>query len=150
MSDERVGIFWAPTAALIGANTAVFFENRVNHRPSGFNRVFDWLTSIYTSIVGVTLRVSAVMLLIYGGLLYLTYETFMRSPTGFIPTQDKGYLLLNVQLPDSAALEMSPSPSRSQSTQLPAESMIASIPQVMWPSARHATIGKVPASPRTG
>ena len=26
-------------------------------------------------------------------------------PTGFIPTQDKGYLLVNVQLPDSASLE---------------------------------------------
>ena len=30
---------------------------------------------------------------------------FTRTPTGFVPQQDKGYLLLNVQLPDSSAVE---------------------------------------------
>ena len=35
----------------------------------------------------------------------LTYWQFIRTPTGFIPQQDKGYLLLNVQLPDSASVE---------------------------------------------
>ena len=44
-------------------------------------------------------------MLIYGGLLFLTYEEFNRAPTGFVPQQDKGYLLLNVQLPDSASVE---------------------------------------------
>ena len=43
--------------------------------------------------------------LLYGGLLGLTYWGFTRTPTGFIPPQDKGYLLVNVQLPDSASLE---------------------------------------------
>ena len=51
------------------------------------------------------MRVSIIVLLIYGGLLGLTYWVFMRTPTGFIPAQDKGYLLVNVQLPDSASLE---------------------------------------------
>src|SRR5208282_2384948 len=41
----------------------------------------------------------------YAGLLGLTYWQFQRTPTGFIPQQDKGYLLLNVQLPDSASVE---------------------------------------------
>ena len=36
--------------------------------------------------------------IVYGGLLVLTYWQFDRAPTGFIPQQDKGYLLLNVQL----------------------------------------------------
>ena len=35
----------------------------------------------------------------------MTYWQFQRTPTGFIPQQDKGYLLLNVQLPDSASVE---------------------------------------------
>ena len=35
----------------------------------------------------------------------LTYWEFTRVPTGFVPQQDKGYLLLNVQLPDSASVE---------------------------------------------
>jgi hydrophobe/amphiphile efflux-1 (HAE1) family protein len=49
--------------------------------------------------------VSLVALLAYGGLLALTYREFQSAPTGFIPQQDKGYLLLNVQLPDSASVE---------------------------------------------
>ncbi len=45
------------------------------------------------------------MLLLYGGLLYATYWSMGHAPTGFIPEQDQGYLLVNVQLPDSASLE---------------------------------------------
>ena len=44
-------------------------------------------------------------MLIYGGLLALTYWQFSHTVMGFIPQQDKGYLLLNVQLPDSASVE---------------------------------------------
>jgi len=51
------------------------------------------------------LRLSAIVLLGYGGLLLLTYTEFVSTPTGFIPQQDKGYLILNVQLPDSASVE---------------------------------------------
>ena len=56
-------------------------------------------------MVGRLLRISVVVLLGYAGLLYLTYYGFAHTPTGFIPTQDKGYLLVNVQLPDSTSLE---------------------------------------------
>jgi hydrophobe/amphiphile efflux-1 (HAE1) family protein len=42
---------------------------------------------------------------VYAGLLFLTYRTFVGTPTGFVPQQDKGYLILNVQLPDSASVE---------------------------------------------
>src|SRR5207244_9326563 len=45
-----------------------------------------------------------VVLLVYGGLLVLTYFGFAAAPKGFIPAQDKGYLLVNVQLPDSASV----------------------------------------------
>jgi multidrug efflux pump len=48
---------------------------------------------------------SVVVLAGYAGLLYVTGWEFSRVPTGFIPPQDKGYLLVNVQLPDSASLE---------------------------------------------
>jgi hydrophobe/amphiphile efflux-1 (HAE1) family protein len=70
-----------------------------------FNRAFLAATNIYTRIVGGLLRVSLLVLLVYGGLLYLTYAGFTKAPSGFIPTQDKGYLLVNVQLPDSTSLE---------------------------------------------
>jgi multidrug efflux pump len=71
----------------------------------GFNVVFDWMTNFYGATVGRMLRISALVLAIYGGLLVLTYVEFNRTPTGFIPQQDKGYLILNVQLPDSASVE---------------------------------------------
>ena len=72
---------------------------------SWFNSVFNMLTSGYVSIVGVCLRISIVALLAYCGLVYLTYYLFQISPAGFIPSQDKGYLLVNIQLPDSASLD---------------------------------------------
>jgi multidrug efflux pump subunit AcrB len=70
----------------------------------GFNRGFDYSVGVYSRAVGGLLRVSILVLLVYGGLLALTYAGFVRAPKGFIPTQDKGYLLVNVQLPDSASV----------------------------------------------
>ena len=69
-----------------------------------FNGAFELSTNLYTRTVSRALRVSLLVLLIYGGLLGLTWLGFMRTPTGFIPQQDKGYLLVNVQLPDAAAV----------------------------------------------
>ena len=71
---------------------------------AAFNVGFDAVTAAYLKLVGVTLRLSAVVLVGYGGLLYLTYHTLATTPAGFIPAQDKGYLLVNVQLPDAASL----------------------------------------------
>ncbi|HYT95594.1 MAG TPA: efflux RND transporter permease subunit [Gemmataceae bacterium] len=70
-----------------------------------FNRGFDATAEGYTRTVGQLLRVSVVVLVLYGGLLYLTYHIFTITPTGFIPQQDKGYLLVNVQLPDASSVE---------------------------------------------
>ena len=70
-----------------------------------FNLGFQKTSDIYSRSVGLLLRVSVIVLAVYGGLLYLTYFSFTRVPTGFIPAQDKGYLLVDVRLPDSASLE---------------------------------------------
>ena len=70
-----------------------------------FNVGFAWATEGYTRLVGGALRVSLLVLVVYGGLLYLTYWGFTNSPSGFIPMQDKGYLLVNIQLPDAASVE---------------------------------------------
>jgi multidrug efflux pump len=69
----------------------------------GFNAVFDSATRLYGRTVAWFLRLSAVVLLIYAGLLGLTYYGYTIIPSGFIPNQDKGYLIANVQLPDSAS-----------------------------------------------
>ncbi len=51
------------------------------------------------------LRVFVLVFLVYVGLLVLTGRQFMSTPRGFIPSQDMGYMLVNLQLPDSASLE---------------------------------------------
>ncbi|HTN04084.1 MAG TPA: efflux RND transporter permease subunit, partial [Planctomycetaceae bacterium] len=72
-----------------------------------FFRLFNWSfrtgTRGYVGLVGRLLRVPALVLVAYGGLLGLTWWGFGQLPTGFIPPQDKGYLLASVQLPDAAS-----------------------------------------------
>ncbi len=70
-----------------------------------FNLGFVRTTRLYTRLVGSILRISVVVIVGYVGLLYLTYVGFGKAPSGFIPAQDKGYLLVNVQLPDSTSVE---------------------------------------------
>lgn len=71
----------------------------------GFNSLFDWSTEGYAWFVGKLLRLSFVVLLGYGGLLVLTYVVFRVAPTGFVPDQDQGRIIANVQLPDSSSLQ---------------------------------------------
>jgi multidrug efflux pump len=71
----------------------------------GFNWFFERATQAYGTGVGWSLRLSAIALLIYVGLIGLTGLGFARVPSGFVPIQDKGYLVLNIQLPDAASLE---------------------------------------------
>ncbi len=70
-----------------------------------FNLGFETSANFYARGVGILLRLSVIVLAVYVGLLYLTYFGFTHVPTGFIPPQDKGYLLVDVRLPDSASLE---------------------------------------------
>ncbi len=70
-----------------------------------FNLGFKYAAEGYSQTVRIMLKASIVVLAIYAGLLYLTYFSFTKVPTGFIPSQDKGYLLVDVRLPDSASLE---------------------------------------------
>ena len=71
----------------------------------GFNWVFDVVTGAYAAVIGRSLRLCLVVLAIYVGLLVMTYFEFKRAPTGFIPQQDQGRLIVNIQLPDSASLQ---------------------------------------------
>ena len=70
-----------------------------------FNRFFDWASRTYTAWVRRIIRFSFVALLLYGGLVALTGFTFTRIPTGFVPIQDKQYVIAVAQLPDAASLD---------------------------------------------
>ena len=70
-----------------------------------FNRFFAWAAGLYSAGVARVIRVSAVSLLVYAGLVFLGVRVFQRVPTGFIPDQDKQYLICVAQLPDAASLD---------------------------------------------
>jgi multidrug efflux pump len=70
-----------------------------------FNAGFKVTSDGYARSVSGLLRVWVIVLAVYVGLLVLTGFSFTVVPTGFIPPQDKGYLLVDVRLPDSASLE---------------------------------------------
>jgi len=70
-----------------------------------FNRLFAWSSLRYAGGVRAVIRRSGVVLLLYAGLAALTWVGFDRVPTGFVPTQDKQYLVAFAQLPDAASLE---------------------------------------------
>ena len=69
-----------------------------------FNYVFDRVSEMYGGLVSRMIRLSTIALIGYAGLLVATYFGFQIVPTGFIPKQDQGYLIVAVQLPDSASL----------------------------------------------
>src|SRR5262252_1967252 len=72
-----------------------------------FNRFFQWSGNKYSSGVGAVIRKSAIALAVYAGLVFLTGWSFNKVPTGFVPTQDKQYLVAFAQLPDGASLDRS-------------------------------------------
>ncbi|MBI4863047.1 MAG: efflux RND transporter permease subunit [Candidatus Riflebacteria bacterium] len=71
----------------------------------GFNWCFDRLTASYGRGIRWVVRLSAVMLLVYGGLIFMTFVGAKTVAVGFIPQQDKGYMVVHAQLPEGASLE---------------------------------------------
>jgi multidrug efflux pump len=70
-----------------------------------FNRVFEWSALRYVGVAGRLLRRSGLAVAVYGGLLFLTWLGFASVPGGFIPQQDKQYLVAYAQLPEAATLD---------------------------------------------
>ncbi|MDY3553707.1 efflux RND transporter permease subunit [Gemmata sp. JC717] len=71
----------------------------------GFNWTFDRGTKLYGTAVAWLIRLTVVVLLVYAGLLAVAGKGFSMVPGGFIPQQDQGYLVVNLELPPAAAVE---------------------------------------------
>jgi hydrophobe/amphiphile efflux-1 (HAE1) family protein len=69
-----------------------------------FNRYFDKLTRGYGWLSAKTVRISVIMLLVYAGVVAFGLNEFRKTPVGFIPQLDRGYLVIVTQLPPAAAL----------------------------------------------
>jgi multidrug efflux pump len=70
-----------------------------------FNRAFARMSQSYVGGVSRLLGRSSIALAIYGVLIALTAVTFMKTPGGFVPQQDKLYLVAIAQLPDAASID---------------------------------------------
>jgi len=88
-----------------------WFQRLINFFFGWLFKSFEWVftkfTNGYTGLVRRTLKLAALALLLYGGLLFLTVRTFNQVPSGFVPTSDKGYLIAFAQLPDASSIERS-------------------------------------------
>ena len=69
-----------------------------------FNRGFDRLSHLYGSAAGFVIGHSALMLLVYVALIGSAGWLLATTPQGFIPAQDRGYVIVSVQLPGAASL----------------------------------------------
>lgn len=71
----------------------------------GFDRFFTKLEGRYGALTTGVVSRSRTMMLAFFALAGLTVWLFGGVPTGFLPIEDQGYVLVNVQLPDAASLE---------------------------------------------
>ncbi len=95
----------AVAGGMLGWYSIRFVNGALDRFFRGFNWLFERATDVYGRTVGWFLRLSAIVLVAYVGLIGLTFVGFTRVPSGFVPNQDRGYLVVNIQLPDSASLE---------------------------------------------
>ncbi len=81
---------------------------KVLGKPFGlFNRGFARTSSAYSKGVSTIVRRTGIALAVYAGLIVLTYFGFMAVPGGFIPSQDKQYVVAVTQLPAASSLDRS-------------------------------------------
>jgi HAE1 family hydrophobic/amphiphilic exporter-1 len=128
------GLFFRQFAVTIAASTliscfvsltlspalcAVLFKaHELGHKPqsspivrlvrAGFERFnfgFEWLSNGYGRMTRRFVQFTGLVLVAYAVLIGVTGVQFARTPTGFIPEQDQGYLISVVQLPPGATLE---------------------------------------------
>ncbi|MGY4406466.1 efflux RND transporter permease subunit [Bradyrhizobium sp. USDA 3315] len=69
-----------------------------------FNRGFDWLSRYYADVAGFVIRHRVVMLLVYVVLIGSAGWLLVTTPQGYIPAQDRGYVIISAQLPGAASL----------------------------------------------
>jgi len=71
----------------------------------GFNRGFEWVSTRYGALTGRLIRIGLIMMIAYGGLLFLTFQRLAATPTGLVPQLDRGYFIAAFQLPSGATLD---------------------------------------------
>jgi len=80
-----------------------------NGKRNWFTRAFDFfyrpIERLYAWITRQILKVWWVMILLFIATAAVTFYWYQKTPTGFLPTEDQGYVIVAVQLPDAASLD---------------------------------------------
>jgi hydrophobic/amphiphilic exporter-1 (mainly G- bacteria), HAE1 family len=71
----------------------------------GFNAIYGRMEQRYAGLIGHMVAHAGLMTLIAFAIMAVAFYGLARVPTGFLPIEDQGYVLVSVQLPDGAALE---------------------------------------------
>src|SRR5205085_8996597 len=71
----------------------------------GVNRVIDGGTSALVSMLRGLIRVRALVVLVFAALLGVTWWVYRSVPTGFVPDEDQGYVMVLIQAPAGASLD---------------------------------------------
>jgi len=82
---------------IAGAPFRVFFK--------GFNWAFDRFSINYGRLTGRLVRFGFIMLILYAGLLFVTYRYLTNTPTGLVPQLDRGYFIAVFTLPPGSTLD---------------------------------------------
>ena len=94
---------------LTPALCALLLKEAVHEHQSGFFGKFNaWFTKVthgYSGAVDKVLGRPKAWLGVFAVVLVLAFILFKRVPTAFVPTEDKGYFAVALQLPDAASLE---------------------------------------------
>jgi HAE1 family hydrophobic/amphiphilic exporter-1/multidrug efflux pump len=90
----------------------------------GFNHVFERVTGGYVRANRAIIRFAPIAVIVLIGFYVLTGKVATTVPTGFLPAEDLGYFMINVQLPDAASLE------RTQAVMKQAEDVLLKTPGV--------------------
>jgi HAE1 family hydrophobic/amphiphilic exporter-1 len=87
---------------------ALFLKRGTKQHTLGFglfNKVFGWTTKGYMNMLGMTVRRCTFGMCLFVLLGLLTLIGFRTLPTGFLPDEDQGYLMVNVEMPEGTSLE---------------------------------------------
>jgi multidrug efflux pump len=72
-----------------------------------FNEFFDWSTKVFVGITRRTIKLWVFALVLFGGLLFMTYNTMQKLPSGLVPSEDKGVLLVLLNMMPATSLSES-------------------------------------------
>lgn len=93
--------------SLTPALCAIFLKP--THKPAiypvrKFNELFDKLTLKFSLQVGKILKRGLLFVLLFGGILFATYDLFKRIPTSLVPAEDMGNIIIHTILPEASSL----------------------------------------------